>query len=204
MQERIAVIGLGYVGLPLSIALARKYETIGFDIDPTRIDELRSGDDRTREVTPDDLKSSSLELSSDAGSLSDRSIYIVTVPTPIDEAQPARFHRDPRCLRAGRPCPVARLDRRFRKHRLSGRDGRDLRTGAGKLVGTEMRRGFQARLQSRTHQSGRQGSPAREDHQGGSRVRTRQRSNASPPSMARSSMRASMRRRRSRSRKPPR
>ena len=91
MQERIAVIGLGYVGLPLSIALARKFETIGFDIDPTRIDELRSGEDRTREVSPDDLNSSSLELTSDAASLAGRTIYIVTVPTPIDEGNRPDF-----------------------------------------------------------------------------------------------------------------
>lgn len=85
MQERIAVIGLGYVGLPLSVALARKFETIGFDIDPERIEELRSGNDRTREITAAALESSSLELTADAGSLAGRSIYIVTVPTPIDE-----------------------------------------------------------------------------------------------------------------------
>jgi UDP-N-acetyl-D-galactosamine dehydrogenase len=91
MQERIAVIGLGYVGLPLSVALARKFETIGFDIDPTRIDELRRGEDRTREVAPDALKSSSLELTSDAGSLPGRTIYIVTVPTPIDEGNRPDF-----------------------------------------------------------------------------------------------------------------
>ena len=59
MQERIAVIGLGYVGLPLSVALARKFDTIGFDIDPDRIEELNDGEDRTREVDPADLESSS-------------------------------------------------------------------------------------------------------------------------------------------------
>ena len=91
MQERIAVIGLGYVGLPLSVALARKFDTIGFDIDPVRIDELRSGDDRTREVAPEDLNSSALNLTADAATLSGRSIYIVTVPTPIDEANRPDF-----------------------------------------------------------------------------------------------------------------
>lgn len=85
MQERIAVIGLGYVGLPLSVALARKFETVGFDIDAERIEELRSGNDRTCEVTADDLKASSLELTADARSLAGCSIFAVTVPTPIDE-----------------------------------------------------------------------------------------------------------------------
>ena len=91
MQERIAVIGLGYVGLPLSIALARKFETVGFDIDPARIDELRSGEDRTREVATEDLRSSTLEFTADAGSLSGRTVYIVTVPTPINEANRPDF-----------------------------------------------------------------------------------------------------------------
>ena len=85
MRERIAVIGLGYVGLPLSVALARNFETIGFDLDPERIAELHSGKDRTREVAPGILESSPLVLTADAESLSGRSIYIVTVPTPIDE-----------------------------------------------------------------------------------------------------------------------
>ena len=91
MQERIAVIGLGYVGLPLSVALARKFDTIGFDIDPDRIDELRNGEDRTREVAPADLKASSLQLTADIGSLSGRTIYIVTVPTPIDDGNRPDF-----------------------------------------------------------------------------------------------------------------
>jgi UDP-N-acetyl-D-glucosamine/UDP-N-acetyl-D-galactosamine dehydrogenase len=59
---RIVVIGLGYVGLPLAVALARKFETIGFDIDRDRIGELRDGHDRTREVDKDALRSSSLRL----------------------------------------------------------------------------------------------------------------------------------------------
>src|SRR5262245_9425139 len=91
MQERIAVIGLGYVGLPLSVALARKFETLGHDTDPLRIDELRGGSDRTREVTSGELESSSLVLTADAGSLGGRTIYIVTVPTPIDDANRPDF-----------------------------------------------------------------------------------------------------------------
>ncbi|HXG80287.1 MAG TPA: nucleotide sugar dehydrogenase [Sphingomicrobium sp.] len=86
MQERIAVIGLGYVGLPLAVALARKFDTIGFDIDPERIAELRQGDDRTGEVLPDDLRSSALQLTSEPADLAGRTVFIVTVPTPIDHA----------------------------------------------------------------------------------------------------------------------
>jgi UDP-N-acetyl-D-glucosamine/UDP-N-acetyl-D-galactosamine dehydrogenase len=83
---RIVVIGLGYVGLPLAVALARKFETIGFDIDRDRIGELRDGHDRTREVDKDALRSSSLRLTAVAEDCSGADIYIVTVPTPVDEA----------------------------------------------------------------------------------------------------------------------
>ena len=85
-MEKIAVIGLGYVGLPLSVALARKFDTVGFDISRRRIEELRDGLDSTQEVTAGALKASSLQLTADSGSLAGRTLYIVTVPTPIDEA----------------------------------------------------------------------------------------------------------------------
>lgn len=83
--EKIAVIGLGYVGLPLAVALARHYETLGYDVDPRRVEELRRGYDRTGEVEPGTLGTSGLKISSDPQDLAGRSFYIVTVPTPIDE-----------------------------------------------------------------------------------------------------------------------
>jgi UDP-N-acetyl-D-galactosamine dehydrogenase len=82
--ETIAVIGLGYVGLPLAVALARHFPVLGFDIDQGRVDELRRGEDRTREVEPEALRSSSLRLSADPADLPGKSVYIVTVPTPVD------------------------------------------------------------------------------------------------------------------------
>jgi UDP-N-acetyl-D-galactosamine dehydrogenase len=85
-QERIAVIGLGYVGLPLSVALASRFDTIGFDVDDRRIAELRSGIDSTGEIEAEKLASSTLQLSADSASLASRTFYIVTVPTPINEA----------------------------------------------------------------------------------------------------------------------
>ena len=81
----IVVVGLGYVGLPLAVALAKRFPTIGFDIDAARIAELRSGIDRTREVSPDQLTQSTLLLSSDPEEGRGADIYIVTVPTPVDE-----------------------------------------------------------------------------------------------------------------------
>ncbi|MFN4309513.1 MAG: nucleotide sugar dehydrogenase [Ferrovibrio sp.] len=83
--ETIAVIGLGYVGLPLAVTLARHFSVLGFDIDQSRVEELRRGEDRTREVAPDVLRASSLRLSADAAELPGKTVYIVTVPTPVDE-----------------------------------------------------------------------------------------------------------------------
>lgn len=85
---KIAVIGLGYVGLPLAVAFAARRSVIGFDIDNTRIDELKSGFDRTKEVTCQQLfdVSDNLNIESDASSLSDCNYYIISVPTPVDSA----------------------------------------------------------------------------------------------------------------------
>lgn len=84
---RVAVIGLGYVGLPLAIALARQYATIGFDVDASRIAELRSNHDRTNEIDSDKLEESKLELTENASDVPACDFYIVTVPTPIDDAK---------------------------------------------------------------------------------------------------------------------
>jgi UDP-N-acetyl-D-glucosamine/UDP-N-acetyl-D-galactosamine dehydrogenase len=81
---KIAIFGLGYVGLPLAIALARKFDVIGFDIDPKRVDELQAGNDRTREITQDALVSSSITLTSDLEKCRGAEVYIVAVPTPVD------------------------------------------------------------------------------------------------------------------------
>jgi len=85
-HTRIAIIGLGYVGLPLAVEFARQFPVTAFDINPTRITELARGHDRTREVTADDLQavSNRLDLTEDAADLAAANVYIVTVPTPID------------------------------------------------------------------------------------------------------------------------
>ena len=84
--QRIVVIGLGYVGLPLAVALARHFETIGFDIDEDRVAELRGGNDRTREVDEGALRASALKLTSDVAECAGADLYIVTVPTPVDQS----------------------------------------------------------------------------------------------------------------------
>jgi UDP-N-acetyl-D-glucosamine/UDP-N-acetyl-D-galactosamine dehydrogenase len=84
----IAVIGLGYVGLPLAVEFGKIRPTLGFDIDPRRVSALRSGVDSTLEVDSEELGSArQLRLSSDAADLRDAGIFIVTVPTPVDDAK---------------------------------------------------------------------------------------------------------------------
>ncbi|HET9397408.1 MAG TPA: nucleotide sugar dehydrogenase [Sphingomicrobium sp.] len=84
--EEIAVIGLGYVGLPLAVALARHFPTIGLDVDRGRVAELEAGHDRTGEIESSSLSASSLVVTADPDSCAGRDIYIVTVPTPVDQA----------------------------------------------------------------------------------------------------------------------
>ena len=85
--RKIAVIGLGYVGLPVAVAFARSGATVvGFDIDHRRIKELRGGHDRTREVEAADLKLDTLSCTSDHAALTACDFFIVTVPTPVDAA----------------------------------------------------------------------------------------------------------------------
>jgi UDP-N-acetyl-D-galactosamine dehydrogenase len=85
MSERIAVIGLGYAGLPLAVAFARRFTgTIGFDIRPERVGALRQGMDCTGEVSPEDLRASGLKVTSDPADLAGATFFVVTVPTPVD------------------------------------------------------------------------------------------------------------------------
>lgn len=83
-RDRIAIIGLGYVGLPLAVEFGKHYETVGFDISPQRVEELRQGHDRTGEV--EDLSVAPLlRYSSDLDDIRDCNVYIIAVPTPVDD-----------------------------------------------------------------------------------------------------------------------
>jgi UDP-N-acetyl-D-galactosamine dehydrogenase len=84
-QEKIAVIGLGYVGLPVALSFGRKLPTVGFDIRQRRVDELKHGHDETMEVTKEQLATATkLDMTADPAKLADCTFYIVAVPTPID------------------------------------------------------------------------------------------------------------------------
>jgi UDP-N-acetyl-D-galactosamine dehydrogenase len=86
-QKKIAVIGLGYVGLPLAVEFGKYRDVIGFDINQSRISELRAGHDSTLECSDDDLKAAEqLVYSHVLNEIKDAQIYIVTVPTPVDQA----------------------------------------------------------------------------------------------------------------------
>ena len=86
--RKIAVIGLGYVGLPVAVAFAKSgVPVVGFDVNAARIAELKTGHDRTREVAAADLSQPTLTYASDAAALKAADFYIVTVPTPIDSAR---------------------------------------------------------------------------------------------------------------------
>jgi UDP-N-acetyl-D-galactosamine dehydrogenase len=85
--DKIAVVGLGYVGLPLAVAFGKKTATIGFDLDEQKLARYRAGVDPSGEVEPDDLRAASaLEFTSDGKKLAEASVIIVAVPTPIDHA----------------------------------------------------------------------------------------------------------------------
>ncbi|RIN48030.1 nucleotide sugar dehydrogenase, partial [Staphylococcus simulans] len=85
MERNIAVVGLGYVGLPVAVAFGKKNSVIGFDINPTRIKELKENHDRTNEVTTEDLKVSDVEFTDSIDTLSQADFIIVAVPTPINK-----------------------------------------------------------------------------------------------------------------------
>ena len=89
MQDKIAIIGLGYVGLPLAHAFAEKYKVVGFDINKSRIDELNNAYDRTFELNEIQMKEAiahGMKFTCNLDDIADCNIYIVTVPTPIDSS----------------------------------------------------------------------------------------------------------------------
>jgi len=85
MNEKIAIIGLGYVGLPVALGFARKFPgVVGFDIDKAKVAELVRGHDRNTEVSEAELRATSLQMSADPADLADATFFVVAVPTPVD------------------------------------------------------------------------------------------------------------------------
>ena len=87
-KTKIGVIGLGYVGLPVAICFAKKYNVVGYDISQSRVDDLNNFKDLTNEISSKDLRknlSSKLKITSSLKEVEDCNVYIITVPTPIDK-----------------------------------------------------------------------------------------------------------------------
>ena len=91
MSHKIAIIGLGYVGLPLAVEFSKKYKVVGFDINKSRVEELNTGHDHTLEVSDENLaqvlntgNQEGLTLTDNSDDIVEANIYIVTVPTPVD------------------------------------------------------------------------------------------------------------------------
>ena len=101
-DKMIAIIGLGYVGLPLAVEFGKVRPVIGFDIDPSRIAELQCGEDHTLECSPEELQQATqLKYSANAEDLKQAQVFIVTVPTPVDTATRV-------CRKNTSPSPVKR------------------------------------------------------------------------------------------------
>ena len=91
-QVRLCIIGLGYVGLPLAVEFGKKFQTVGFDLNNGRVEELRQGKDSTLEVTNEELCAATfLKFTADAGGIQECNVFIVAVPTPIDAAKRPDF-----------------------------------------------------------------------------------------------------------------
>src|SRR3989344_3688065 len=86
-DSKIAIVGLGYVGLPLAVAFAKKFPVIGYDISQSRIDELKEGHDRTREIKKEALEavSTNLKFTTNEREIAEANIYILALPTPVNE-----------------------------------------------------------------------------------------------------------------------
>lgn len=86
MSEKVGVVGLGYVGLPVALAFARKFPTVGFDVSEARVSALRSGRDPNGETASEELRASPLRYTTDPKDLADCTFFVVAVPTPVDAA----------------------------------------------------------------------------------------------------------------------
>jgi hypothetical protein len=146
-RRNIAVIGLGYVGLPVAAAFARAGNpVVGFDIDQARIAELKAGHDRTREVETSELTLSSLDFTSEAAAIHVPDFFIVTVQTPIDSSRRPDLGA---MLAASRTVGAALKSgghRCLRIGRLSWCRRRGMRADPRAIIGSQGRLRFQCRL----------------------------------------------------------
>ena len=84
-EEKLSLVGLGYVGMPIAVAFARKIKVVGFDLNEQKIDLYRNGTDPTNEVGDEVIKNTTVEFTADAGRLREAKFHIVAVPTPVND-----------------------------------------------------------------------------------------------------------------------
>ena len=155
----VALVGLGYVGLPVAVAFGRHRTTIGYDLSKKRVENLRHLVDPTGEVSSAQLTEAKyFRATTHAGDLAHADFIIVAVPTPINAARqpdfsPARVREPDR-----RALHEARRHRDLRVHRVSGRHRGSVRADPGEVLGHALAPGFPRRLLARAHQPGRQGA----------------------------------------------
>ena len=91
-KSKISIIGIGYVGLPLAIAFSKKYETVGFDLNKNRVNELKIGHDSFNDQLKNDIiKSKNLKITFNERDILNSDYFIVTVPTPVDAKKKTKF-----------------------------------------------------------------------------------------------------------------
>ena len=153
---KIAVVGLGYVGLPLAVAFGRKFPTIGFDLSRAKIAAYRQGIDPSEEIGPTELKAAvHLTYTNEAADLGQADVIIVAVPTPVDAAHNPDFN----ALITSSETVGKHMKRGaivvYEFDGLSRRNGRDLHPCAGAGVGLQVEGRLFRRLFARAHQSRR-------------------------------------------------
>ena len=163
---RVAIVGLGYVGLPLALEVARKFQgAVGFDINRKRVQELRDHIDITSEVGPDALRDTFLDITADPEALRGTDFFIVAVPTPVDgwnrpDLGPVIRASETIGRVLGKGAIVV-----YESTVYPGGHGGDLRPDTGADVRPRVRDRLQARLFAGAHQPGRQGPHRGPDHQ---------------------------------------
>jgi UDP-N-acetyl-D-mannosaminuronate dehydrogenase len=137
-DTHIAIIGLGYVGLPLAVEFGKRYPVIGFDLSQPKIDAYNRHIDPTGEISPDDLKAAvragGLEPTTDARRLASADFLIIAVPTPVDIAHTPDFRPAHRGQHHRRPTHEEGRYGHLRIHRLPRRYRRNLHPRAGKAL----------------------------------------------------------------------
>ena len=133
-EEKLSLVGLGYVGMPIAVAFARKIKVIGYDLNAEKIKLYQSGIDPTNEVGDDVIRQTEVEFTADETKLREAKFHIVAVPTPVNGSDPGRGRKQDSGTEPdkGQRC-------RIRVYRISGRNRRGMRADSGKGIRTGMR-----------------------------------------------------------------